>query len=137
MPPQKKLNEENAPPRSTVQKLRGRRGSLEMMPNVPLDVILEVRLAGHLEVPGLIVCGQILGHLHPRDILSLARTSKAFRALLLDRKNAFIWKAVRKALTGELPDPHPVLSEPALARLMFDPQCHVSSLFVGLCVLSS
>ncbi|EIW59841.1 uncharacterized protein TRAVEDRAFT_47143 [Trametes versicolor FP-101664 SS1] len=77
------------------------------MPNVALDVILE-----------------ILGHLHPRDILSLARTSKAFRALLLDRKNAFIWKVARKALPGELADPHPVLSEPALARLMFDPQCH-------------
>lgn len=71
--------------------------------------------------------GQILGHLHPRDIISLSRTSKAFRALLLDRKNAFIWKVARKALPGDFPDPHPVLSEPALAHLMFDPQCAVSS----------
>ncbi|KAL1940758.1 hypothetical protein VTO73DRAFT_7799 [Trametes versicolor] len=106
MPPRKKTKDENALPRSVVQTLRGRRGSLDMMPNVPLDVILE-----------------ILGHLHPRDIISLSRTSKAFRALLLDRKNAFIWKVARKALPGDFPDPHPVLSEPALAHLMFDPQC--------------
>lgn len=127
MPPRKKTKDDNAPPRPTVQKLRGRRGSLEMMPNVALDVILEVRLAKHHVVSSLTALGQILGHLHPRDILSLARTSKAFRALLMDRKNAFIWKVARKALPGELADPHPVLSEPALARLMFDPQCHVST----------
>lgn len=54
MPPRKKTKEENAPPRSVVQKLRGRRGSLDMMPNVPLDVILEVRLARCLEIRGLI-----------------------------------------------------------------------------------
>lgn len=73
---------------------------------------------------------QILSHLYPRDILSLARTSKPFRGLLLDRRYAFIWKAARIALPGGLPDPHPFLSEPALANLIFNPQCHVSICFV-------
>ncbi|EIW59840.1 uncharacterized protein TRAVEDRAFT_71765 [Trametes versicolor FP-101664 SS1] len=109
MPPTRKRTKEaqDAPKRNTKQKLRGRRGSLEAMPGIPLDIIIE-----------------ILDHLHPRDLLSLARTSKPFRALLMNKRNAFIWKAARTALPGGLPDPHPFLSEPALAHLMFTLQCH-------------
>ncbi|KAL1940747.1 hypothetical protein VTO73DRAFT_7788 [Trametes versicolor] len=107
MPPRKKTKEARAPQKPTVPKLRGRRGSLAAMPRVPLDVIIE-----------------ILGYLHPRDILSLAQTSKDFRALLLNRQHAFIWKAARKALPGGLPDPHPYMSEPALTQLMFSSHCH-------------
>lgn len=77
--------------------------------------------------------GQILGHLQSKDILNLARTSKDFRALLLNRQNAFIWKAARKGLPGELPDPHPYMSEPALAQLMFSGHCQVSAFFTSPC----
>ncbi|KAI0831968.1 hypothetical protein BC628DRAFT_571919 [Trametes gibbosa] len=99
------------PARAPRRKLRGRRGSLHLMPRVPLDVILE-----------------ILFHLHPRDLLNLSQTSKEFRAFLLSRENAFVWKAARGALPGDLPDPDPFLSEPELANLMFFFSCHVSAL---------
>ncbi|KAH9851874.1 hypothetical protein C2E23DRAFT_860212 [Lenzites betulinus] len=92
------------PPR---RKLRGRRGSLELLPTVALDVILE-----------------ILRQLHPRDLLSLSQTSREFRAFLLTRANAFVWRTARKALPGALTDPHPVLSEPELANLMFSFHCN-------------
>lgn len=149
MPPtRKRTKEAQFPPKRTAgkQKLRGRRGSLEAMPGIPLDVIIEVCLASSLCYSAIrsleadryrrwvparrIPCiEQILDHLHPRDILSLARTSKPFRALLMNRRNAFIWKAARTALPDGLPDPHPFLSEPALAHLMFTSQCHVSACF--------
>ncbi|EIW63488.1 uncharacterized protein TRAVEDRAFT_43779 [Trametes versicolor FP-101664 SS1] len=46
--------------------------------NAPLDILFEVFLM-----------------LRPRDLLSLARTSKAFRAFLMSRKSSRIWKETR------------------------------------------
>lgn len=67
---------------------------------------------------------QIFRFLHPRDLLNLARTSKDFRALLLNRSSALFWKTSRKQIEGlpEIPD-H--VSEPAYANLLFCNHCHV------------
>nr|VWO99937.1 Hemagglutinin-like secreted protein [Ganoderma boninense] len=87
--------------------VRGRRGGLEGMPRMPLDILFE-----------------IFGFLHPRDVLSLARTSKAFRALLMSRDSAPFWKQARRKLKT-LPEPPFYLSEPAYANLLFFPNCHI------------
>ncbi|KAI1795649.1 hypothetical protein LXA43DRAFT_730878 [Ganoderma leucocontextum] len=86
--------------------LRGRRGGLKDMPDMPLDILFE-----------------ICRFLHPRDLLNLARTSKAFRALLMRRDSAIFWRQVRRQFEG-LPDPPSYLSEPAYANLLFFPHCH-------------
>ncbi|KAI0943394.1 hypothetical protein AcW1_002566 [Taiwanofungus camphoratus] len=93
-----------AAPRRT---LRGRRGGLKDMPNMPLDIIVE-----------------ICGYLEPRDLLALARTSRPFRALLMTRESAHLWKAARKNLEG-FPGCPQHLSEPAYANLAFSPHCHL------------
>lgn len=68
---------------------------------------------------------QIFGYLHPRDLLSLARTTRDFRAFLMSRKAASFWQKSRK-LIEDLPEIPEGLSEPAYANLMFSNHCHVS-----------
>ncbi len=67
---------------------------------------------------------QIFRSLHPRDLLSLARTSKDFRALLMSRSSASYWATSRKQIQGLLEIPEN-LSEPAYANLIFCNHCHV------------
>ncbi|OJA18751.1 hypothetical protein AZE42_01641 [Rhizopogon vesiculosus] len=69
-----------------LNRPRARKGGLSMLPTVSLDVLFE-----------------IFGFLKPLDLLSLARTSKPFRDLLMSKSNAFIWRASR-ALVPNLPD---------------------------------
>ncbi|TBU45784.1 hypothetical protein BD309DRAFT_955402 [Dichomitus squalens] len=86
--------------------LRGRRGGLKDMPEMPLDVLFE-----------------IFGFLHSRDLLSLARATREFRALLMSRQSAPFWREARR-LIEDLPDPPSYLSEPAFANLLFSVHCH-------------
>ncbi|KAI0744136.1 hypothetical protein C8Q80DRAFT_881284 [Daedaleopsis nitida] len=88
------------------RNLRGRTGGLKDMPKMPLDILIE-----------------IFSLLHPRDLLSLARSSKDFRALLMSRNSASFWKAARQQVAG-LPECPPYLSEPAYANLVFSTHCH-------------
>ncbi|KAH9920183.1 hypothetical protein B0H21DRAFT_767734 [Amylocystis lapponica] len=94
---------EQQPSRRT---LRGKRGGLANMPDMPMDILLE-----------------IFSYLHPRDLLNLARTSKDFRKYLMSREFAFLWKVVRKSI-DDFPDCPSYLSEPAYANLAFFPHCH-------------
>ncbi|KIJ10778.1 hypothetical protein PAXINDRAFT_16249 [Paxillus involutus ATCC 200175] len=93
---------ENAEP----MKRSRRCGRLEMMPEMNLDILF-----------------YIFGFLHPMDILNLARTTKAFRQLLMRRSSAFIWKTSCKQIDG-LPDCPPDLTEPQYVNLVFDPHCY-------------
>ena len=72
------------------------------------------------------VSWQIVVLLHPRDLLNLARTSKDWRAFLMNRKQEPLWKAARIQQEPTMPDLPPFLSEPAYANLMFFKHCHVS-----------
>ncbi|KAJ7650259.1 hypothetical protein FB45DRAFT_887452 [Roridomyces roridus] len=89
-----------------TKKVRGRRGILSSLKEFPLDVLFE-----------------IFGHLRPQDLLTLARTTKEFRALLMTRSSAFIWKESRSRVQG-LPEITNDLSEPQYANLAFDGHCH-------------
>ncbi|KAI1795932.1 hypothetical protein LXA43DRAFT_970337 [Ganoderma leucocontextum] len=73
---------------------------------MPLDILLEV-----------------FSFMHPRDLLSLARTTRDFRTFLFSRSSAPFWKSARKNAEG-LPDCPQYLSEPAYANLMFFAHCH-------------
>ncbi|KZT70895.1 hypothetical protein DAEQUDRAFT_707622 [Daedalea quercina L-15889] len=85
---------------------RWKAGSLKDMPNMPMDILLE-----------------IFSYLLPMDLLNLARTSKPFRVLLMSRISAGLWRTSRKLVEG-LPDCPEHLSEPAYANLVFSAQCH-------------
>ncbi|CAL1694456.1 unnamed protein product [Somion occarium] len=86
--------------------LRGRRGSLQELPHMPLDIVFEV-----------------FSYMQPMDLLNLARTNRPFRDLLMSRTSAQFWKAARRNVDG-LPDCPPDLNEPAYANLCFDAHCH-------------
>jgi hypothetical protein len=72
---------------------------------------------------------QILSRCSPLDLLRLARTTKAFRALLMSRSSIAIWRSARQLSSDrqviDIPECPPYLSEPAYANLAFDPHCHV------------
>ncbi|TCD66484.1 hypothetical protein EIP91_001309 [Steccherinum ochraceum] len=87
-------------PGSAVTKprvLRGRRGSLQDLPNMPLDILFEV-----------------FAQMEPMDLLSLARTNRSFRELLMSKSSTSFWKAAMKNVP-DLPDCPSFLSIPAKA----------------------
>ncbi|KAI0077190.1 hypothetical protein K474DRAFT_1596542, partial [Panus rudis PR-1116 ss-1] len=65
----------------------------------------------------------IFAYLEPKDLLSLARSTKAFRAFLMNRSAAPCWKTARRNVE-DLPDLPPGWTEPAFAHLFFDAFCH-------------
>ena len=67
---------------------------------------------------------QIFGRLLPLDLLHLARTTRAFRRVLMHKSSIFVWKAARENVSG-IPDCPTDLSEPQWANLAFDTHCHV------------
>ncbi|KAH9986005.1 hypothetical protein BJV74DRAFT_547625 [Russula compacta] len=77
------------------------RGRLSELPTMPLDILYE-----------------ILGHLHPADLLSLSRVDKAFRDLLMSRHSSFLWKT-SYLLIPDVPTCPSDMSEPAWAHLLF------------------
>lgn len=64
-------------------------------------------------------------YLTPKDLLSLARTTKSLRAFLMSRNSRLFWKTARRNME-DLPPCPADLSEPAYANLLFDSHCHVS-----------
>ncbi|TEB38024.1 hypothetical protein FA13DRAFT_1725645 [Coprinellus micaceus] len=71
---------------------------------LPLDIILEM-----------------FGHLHPRALLSIARTSKELRAMVFSQRHADLWKNAREE--AGVPRPPEGFSEPRWASLLFDTSC--------------
>ena len=111
--------------RPKVRNLRGRRGSLQDLPQMPLDVLYMVCFTFEPSYTLFTLYSfQILSLLDPLDLLHLARTSKDFRNLLMSRSSISLWKVARLNIEG-LPDCPPYLSEPAYANLAFDAHCHV------------
>jgi hypothetical protein len=105
-------------------------GRLSQLMNMPMDVLMEVRAPFLRQIRCIyssrhVNNAQIFGHLHPLDLLHLARTTKAFRRVLMHRSAISVWKTARATVPG-LPDRPPEMSEPQWANLAFDPQCHVS-----------
>ncbi|KAJ6576433.1 hypothetical protein DFH09DRAFT_1451602, partial [Mycena vulgaris] len=93
-----------------LKKVRGRRGLLSSLKEFPLDVLFE-----------------IFGHLHPVDLLHLARTTKEIRGIISHSHRRFSSSFFRvtdsHSILG-LPDLPPDLCEPQYANLAFDGHCH-------------
>ncbi|GJE90997.1 F-box protein [Phanerochaete sordida] len=93
-------------PAARVRAKRRGAGGLEGLLDMPLDIVVE-----------------ILAYLEPLDLLHLARTSKPFRAVLMNRHNAFMWRTARGNVEG-LPGCPPGVCEPAFANFLFCTFCH-------------
>ncbi|KAF5385111.1 hypothetical protein D9615_000956 [Tricholomella constricta] len=87
------------------------RGKIGFVFYLPLDVLFE-----------------LLGHLHPLDLLHLTRITKEFRRLLLHKSTVTIWKAAF-ANMPKLPECPAEMSLPAWANLVFDQYCHNCGFF--------
>ncbi|KXN88631.1 hypothetical protein AN958_06896 [Leucoagaricus sp. SymC.cos] len=88
--------------------LRGRRdNSLSNFTLLPVDIFYE-----------------IIGHLHPKDVLNLSRSTRRLRQLLMVRDARCVWIAALSNVEG-LPRCPSDLSEPQFASLAFDQHCHV------------
>ena len=113
---------------SSNKERRERRCSLE---TVPLDILHEVR---RLLTTYQVVHTERLLHVqifdfldHPREMLSLCRTSKSLRSILLSKgETEASWRKLRRRIEG-LPDLPSHLNEVQYANLLFSFHCHVSS----------
>lgn len=95
------------PATKPVIRKRGRRLSLSRLTDMPLDVIFE-----------------ILSHLHPGDLLNVARTTKLFYRLMIRQSSVTIWKAALRNVPG-LPECPAGMTEMGFASLMFSNHCHI------------
>ncbi|THU96056.1 hypothetical protein K435DRAFT_665199 [Dendrothele bispora CBS 962.96] len=101
---------EKAGKEEKLQRVRGKRGILQKVKEMPLDILFE-----------------IFSYLEPLDILQLSRTSYELRDLLMHRSSASVWRAARSNVVGLPPLPFD-LDEPQYANLAFDSYCHVCAL---------
>ncbi|RXW20537.1 hypothetical protein EST38_g5336 [Candolleomyces aberdarensis] len=124
---------EAAKQKAAWAKVRGRRGQLKLVVEMPYDILLE-----------------IFQYLPPADLLCLAKASRSLRALLLDRSTAYaLWKSVRNESASSLKvmrtdlciwpwqafdslNPSPPscpddLNLPQYANLLFTRTCHYCS----------
>lgn len=126
--PRKRAKTSGGKPASTRSTRQGRkRKTLSKLPEMPLDILIEVCMA-FTRVDCILYVDaipQIFGHLDPRDVLQLARTTKPLRNMLMHRSATSVWKHARENVP-DLPDIPPDLAEPQYANLLFDPFCHVS-----------
>ncbi|KZV73672.1 hypothetical protein PENSPDRAFT_648647 [Peniophora sp. CONT] len=87
----------------SLAKYRRKQGRLSVFPTLPLDVMYE-----------------IFACLDPGDLLSLSRTTKGFRRVLMSRSSAFIWRDVLAATVEEGYPPCPKdMPEPMWSQLVF------------------
>ncbi|KAK0463464.1 uncharacterized protein EV420DRAFT_1089955 [Desarmillaria tabescens] len=86
--------------------MRARRGKLQRMMNMPLDIWLE-----------------ILAYLAPGDIFHLACASRELRDSLTNPNLLSVWINPRNAESPPVPQPMIGYSEAAWIGLLFDPHC--------------
>lgn len=64
---------------------------------------------------------KVLEDLHPVDILAIARTNRTFHQILRDKRNQHVyWKPSRRRFVNPAPPDPVVMSEYAMASLLFD-----------------
>ncbi|KII88889.1 hypothetical protein PLICRDRAFT_175143 [Plicaturopsis crispa FD-325 SS-3] len=95
------------PNKSRTSTVKGKRGALQKISELNLDVL-----------------GEIFQHLHPLGLLRLSWTTKALRDFLTRRSTSIhIWKGAFARVEG-LPECPPDLSYLQYARLAFDSRCY-------------
>jgi len=69
------------PREDDFRKIKGRRGQLKLMTEMPVDVLLE-----------------IFSHVQPIDLLHLSRATKALRVIITGTNGKLLWKQVHPYL---------------------------------------
>lgn len=87
------------------KQVRGKQGRLAGLVGVPIDIFTEVA-----------------SYLLPGDVISLSRSNKFFRHMLMHRSAIHIWHGVMKNVTG-LPACPTGISEPHYLALLFSKTC--------------
>ncbi|KAG8752935.1 hypothetical protein FRC12_011739 [Ceratobasidium sp. 428] len=87
------------------KQVRGKQGRLEGLMKMPIDIFTEIAL-----------------NLMPKEIISLARANKSFRALLMTKSSIHIWHGAMRNVPGLPPCP-PDMSEPRYLALVYAPNC--------------
>ncbi|KAH7332989.1 hypothetical protein B0J17DRAFT_619431 [Rhizoctonia solani] len=87
------------------RRVRGKQGGLAGLVNMPIDIFTEIAT-----------------YLLPIDIISLSRSNKLFRGLLMSRLSSHIWHGAMKNVRGLPPCPDD-LSEPHFLALLFSKHC--------------
>ncbi|KAG6876418.1 hypothetical protein C0993_003265, partial [Termitomyces sp. T159_Od127] len=93
-------------PSLQLKNVRGRRGALKDIVEMPLEILHEIFM-----------------YLTPGELLSLSRMCKALRCILMTKSAENIWKQARLNLDDELPDCPDDLNEVQFANLIFTPLC--------------
>ncbi|CAE6468254.1 unnamed protein product [Rhizoctonia solani] len=95
---------QSAPPK---KRIKGKQGGLQGIMNMPIEVFME-----------------IAPYLNPGDLISLIRTSKFFRTMLLNRSAAPVWQ---RSLSNapDLPPCPTEMMEPQYAALIFTKNCTI------------
>ncbi|KAF8996626.1 hypothetical protein BDQ17DRAFT_1364166 [Cyathus striatus] len=88
-----------------VKRVRGKLGALKQLPEMPLDILLE-----------------IFGQLDPLDLVRLTRTTKTLRRVLLGRSTVGVWKQARGNLVN-FPNCPKDMSDQAFACLILETHC--------------
>ncbi|EUC59831.1 hypothetical protein RSOL_325090 [Rhizoctonia solani AG-3 Rhs1AP] len=101
--PRDAANTTQAPARK--KQVRGKQGRLAGLMNMPIDIFTE-----------------ITSYLLPVDIISLSRSNKFFRNMLMHRSSIHIWHETMRNVEGLPPCP-PNLSEPQYLTLLFVKTC--------------
>ncbi|KAG8896951.1 hypothetical protein FRC00_004991, partial [Tulasnella sp. 408] len=68
---------------------------------------------------------EFFGHLHPLDLLHLARTSKLLRSCLMSKRSINVWKKAREAVLPRVPECPKDRNEPQWTVFLFTRQCSV------------
>ncbi|KAG6848641.1 hypothetical protein H0H93_015295 [Arthromyces matolae] len=106
---QKVARKSTSPAPGLFKNVRGRRGALKGIVEMPLDILHETFM-----------------YLTSADILHLSRTCKALRRLLMTKEAEYVWKQARNNL-DDFPECIPDdLNEVQLAAIVFDGLCDVS-----------
>ncbi|CAE6358917.1 unnamed protein product [Rhizoctonia solani] len=104
-PPRKRQRAASTKEVTRKKQRRSKQGDLAGLINMPIEILAEVA-----------------SHLHAADILSLARSSRLLRNLLMNRSAVYIWhRAMRNV--KDLPPCPPEISEPYYVSLLFSRTC--------------
>ncbi|KAG8894069.1 hypothetical protein FRC00_009602, partial [Tulasnella sp. 408] len=87
----------------------------DLLATLPLELIYEVS--------GTLALNMIFEHLHPLDLLHIARASKLLRSHLMSKRSITVWKTAREAVIPPVPDCPKDQSEPQWAMLLFTHDC--------------
>ncbi|KAG9094593.1 hypothetical protein FS749_012168 [Ceratobasidium sp. UAMH 11750] len=94
-------------PKPRKRYVRGKKGILKGLMEMPIDIFAE-----------------IASLLNPGDLVALARSSKFFRNLLLQRSAIQMWRHAERNMPGLPPCP-PDMCEPQYAALLFSKHCNL------------